>query len=67
MMAEVGDMLKVERQQDRHAVGAAQPGQHADDHAQHDADHHVEQVLPAQHDGEAVHQVANTFHRSPIP
>lgn len=36
-----------QRQQDRHAVGAAQARQHADDHAQHDADQHVQKVVPA--------------------
>ncbi len=44
MIAEVGDMREGQRQQDRDAVGAAQTRQHADDHAEHDADHHQHDV-----------------------
>ncbi|MPM37092.1 hypothetical protein SDC9_83698 [bioreactor metagenome] len=53
---------KGQRQQDRHAVGAAQAGQHAHDDAQQDADEHQAHVVPRKHDAEAVHQCAKVFH-----
>ena len=64
MIAEVGDMREGERQQDRDAVGAAEAGQHADDHAEQDADHHQQQVERLQHHGEAVKQIGDFFHRA---
>ena len=62
MIAEVGGMRERERQQDRDAVRAAQPRQHADDHAQHDADEHQQQVERRQRDRESVKQCADFFH-----
>jgi hypothetical protein len=47
-----------QREQNRDAVGAAKSGQDADDHAQHDADHHQQQVEGRKHDREAVKQRA---------
>ena len=43
-----------QRQQDRHAVRAAEPRQHADENAEHQPDHHQREGLPGQQDGEAV-------------
>ena len=62
MIAEVGDMREGQRQQDGDAVGAAETRQHADDDAEHDADHHQQRFVRLQHDGEAVEQIANIFH-----
>ena len=41
-----------QRQQDRDAIGAAQSGQHADNHAEQDADEHQCQVVRGQRDAE---------------
>ena len=62
MIAEVGDMRERQRQQDRDAVGAAEPGQHADDDAEQDADEHHQEVERLEDDGEAVKQIGNFFH-----
>jgi hypothetical protein len=45
-----------QRQQDRHAVGPAQPRQHADENAEHKANHHQRERLPRHQDGKAVHE-----------
>ena len=62
MIADVGDMRKRQRQQDRNAVGAAQTRQHADDHAEHDADDHQHQIERLHDDREAVKEITNVFH-----
>jgi hypothetical protein len=49
-MAEVGSIVKVSRQEDRNAVGAAKPRQHADEDAEHETQHHHKERLPAQKD-----------------
>ena len=51
-----------QRQQDRNAVGAAQSRQHADDDAEHDADHHQHDVERLQRDRKAVKQIDEFFH-----
>src|SRR5438309_580779 len=53
-----------ERQQDRDAVCATQPGQHADDDPQHDTDEHQRQVLQAQRDDEALDERLDFVHQS---
>ncbi|MGY3595083.1 hypothetical protein ACVIGB_003132 [Bradyrhizobium sp. USDA 4341] len=53
-----------QRQQDRDAVGAAKSGQHADEDAEHEADHHQQQCLPRQQDGKAMQQETEGFHVS---
>ena len=52
-----------ERQQDGHAVGAAQSRQHADDGAQQDADHGHEQIEGRERDVKAEEEVLEA-HRS---
>ncbi len=47
---------KRQRQQDRHAVGAPQARQHADQHAQQHADHHQRQVVERQGNRESPEQ-----------
>ena len=61
MIADVGDMLKVSGKQDRDAVGAAQARQHADDDAEHDADHHHHDVERLQRHREAVKQICRVL------
>ena len=51
-----------QRQQDGDAVGAAEARQHADDHAEQDADHHVGQIRQGQRDREAVQEVVDFVH-----
>jgi hypothetical protein len=51
-----------QRQQDGHAVGATQPGQHADQHTQRDADQHEAEVGQRQRNAEALQQVLNFVH-----
>ncbi|MGY4287205.1 hypothetical protein ACVWXO_006425 [Bradyrhizobium sp. LM2.7] len=54
-----------QRQEDRHAVGAAEAGEDADEDAEHQPDHHQHQRLPREQDGEAVEQKTKRFHRYP--
>ena len=56
-----------QRQQDRHAVRAAEPRQHADENAEHEADHHQRERFPRHQDDEAVQQQAEGFHGRSIP
>jgi len=51
-----------QRQQDRHAVRAAEAGQHADDDAENDPDNHDQDVERLQHRREAVKQIYDFFH-----
>ena len=51
-----------QRQQDRHAVGTAQAGQHADQHTQQDADHHVADVRQGEGHGKAVAEIEKFLH-----
>ena len=51
-----------QRQQDRHAVGAAEPGQNADENAEHQPDHHQRKRLPGEQNGKAVQEQAEGFH-----
>ena len=51
-----------QRQQDGHAVGAAQAGQHADQHTECDAHQHEADVLPGQRNAEALHQALYFVH-----
>src|SRR5207244_8667588 len=53
------------RQQDGHAVGAAQPREHADDGAEHDADDGHEQVERRDRDMEAEEEVFEAHRQSP--
>ena len=46
---------------------STQTGQHTDDHAEHNADHHQNDVLRLQHDREAVHQIADIIKHFGIP
>ena len=62
MMAEVGGMVNVSGQQDRHAVGAAEARQHADDDAEQDADHHQGQIVPGERDLEAADERVDLVH-----
>ena len=50
------------RQEDSTAVGATETRQHADDHAEHDAEHHHQQIERLDHDRKAVKQIGNLFH-----
>ena len=51
-----------QRQQDGHAVGAAQTRQHADEHPEDDADHHEQEVHGRHHCREALEQCVDFFH-----
>ena len=51
-----------QRQQNRNAVGSAQSGQYANQHAQRDADQHVHDVGQRHGDGKAAHEVVDFFH-----
>ena len=53
---------KSQRQQDGDAVGAAQPGQHADQDAEHDADDHHHEVERLDRDRKAVEEIGELFH-----
>jgi hypothetical protein len=52
-----------ERQQYRHAVGAAQARQHADENAEHEAHHHQREYFERQQHVKSVQQEAERFHR----
>ena len=68
MIAEVGDMRERQRQQDRDAVGAAEAGQHADDHAEQDADEHQQDVAAAcSTTAKPCNSVAEFFHGALSP
>ena len=62
MMADVGGIAERQRQQDRHAIGAAQSRKHADDDAEHDAEDHHHDVERLQRDRKAVKQIDEFFH-----
>jgi hypothetical protein len=64
MIAEVGGMLKVSGSRMAMPLAPPSPRQDADDHAQRDAYHHVDEVGPAQDDAKTVQQIGNAFHRS---
>jgi hypothetical protein len=51
-----------ERQQDRHAVGAAEPGEHTHEDAEGEAHHHEREDLPREQHAEAVEQQVQRFH-----
>src|SRR5581483_1478082 len=46
------------------AVGTAEPGQNADDDAEHDAHHHQQQVERLHHDREAVKKIADILNHA---
>jgi hypothetical protein len=51
-----------EWQQDRHAVGATEARQHADQHAERDPDQHEAEVGQRHRHAEALHQTLQLFH-----
>ena len=61
-MAEVGDIVKVSGSRIATPLAPPRPGQHADQHAEDDADEHQADVHRRQHDGEALHQGIDFFH-----
>ena len=62
MIAEVGDMPKVSGSRIATPLAPPRPGQHADEHAEQDADEHQHDVVGLQHHGEAVKQIDQLFH-----
>ena len=67
MIAEVGGMLKVSGSRIATPLAPPRPGSTPMITPSTMPIEHVEQVLPAQDDGEAAEQIANAFHRSPVP
>ena len=62
-IADVGSIVKVSGSRIATPFGPPRPGQHADEDAEHEADHHQRQDLPRQQDGKAVQQEIEGFHR----
>ena len=56
-----------QRQQDRDAVGAAETRQHADDHAEQDADQHQAEIERGQRDRKPLHERGDLFQASLLP
>ena len=69
MIAEVGDMLKVSGSRIATPLAPPRPGSTPMMHAEHDADHHDDDVLTGcSTTAKPCNQIANLFHRpSPSP
>ena len=61
MIAEVGDIEKVSGSKIATPLAPPKTRQHADDDAEHDADHHQHQIVRLQDDRETVKKIADIF------
>ena len=62
MIADVGGIVNVSGSRMATPFGPAQAGQHADDDAEHDADHHHAARCTGQRDGKPVEQSGQFIH-----